>query len=147
MVKQSQLTGMRGVYLVAAELSRHGFIASPTSRSTKGADILVTDQRCLHSFSVQVKTNASTFSYWLLNAEAKEMVSPTHIYAFVNLLQKRKVEETEFFIVPSEFVAKNIFYEESKTGSKWWSISRDSIASYRDNWSLFSTEEATGAAK
>jgi hypothetical protein len=34
------LTGMRGVYLVAAELSRLGFVVSPTSRSAVGADLL-----------------------------------------------------------------------------------------------------------
>jgi hypothetical protein len=58
MASMQQLTGMRGVYLVAAELSRLGFIASPTSRSAIGADILVTDQSCQNTFSVQVKTNA-----------------------------------------------------------------------------------------
>ena len=43
MYAKNQLTGMRGVYLVAAELARHGFIASPTSRSAQAADILATD--------------------------------------------------------------------------------------------------------
>ena len=140
MAGQNQLTGMRGVYLVAAELSQRGFVASPTSRSAKGADILVTDRRCLHSFSVQVKTNASTFSFWLLNSDAKEMVSPTHIYVFVNLRSKKSVEENEFFVVPSKFVAENAFYQEAKTGSKWWSISRDSVIKYRDNWALFAAK-------
>lgn len=40
MATKGQLTGMRGVYMVAAELSRGGLIASPTSRSATGADIL-----------------------------------------------------------------------------------------------------------
>jgi len=57
-----QLTGMRGVYLVAAELSRLGFIASPTSRSALAADILVTDQACQRAFSVQVKTNSEALT-------------------------------------------------------------------------------------
>lgn len=140
MAKKSQLTGMRGVYLVAAELSRHGLIASPTSRSAKGADILVTDQHCSHSFSVQVKTNASTFSFWLLNKDSKEIVSPTHIYVFVNLRIKKGVEENEFFVVPSEFVAENVSYEKRSTGSEWWSISLDAVASYRDNWTLFAAD-------
>jgi hypothetical protein len=48
-----QLTGMRGVYLVAAELPRRGFVASPTSRSAIGADILVTDQACSRTYSIQ----------------------------------------------------------------------------------------------
>ncbi|MGO9215898.1 MAG: hypothetical protein ACLP9S_18715 [Syntrophales bacterium] len=52
MASKQQLTGMRGVYLVAAELSRLDFIASPTSRSAMGADILATDQKCQNTFSV-----------------------------------------------------------------------------------------------
>jgi hypothetical protein len=143
MTRQNQLTGMRGVYLVAAELSRHGLIASPTSRSAKGADILATDQRCSCTFSVQVKTNASTFSFWLLNENAKEMVSPTHIYVFVNLRIKKGADENEFFVVPSAFVAENMVHEKSKTGSEWWSISLDAVVSYRNNWALFAASGNT----
>ena len=84
---------MQGVYLVAAELSRNGLIASPTSRSAQGADILVTNPDCSKSFSVQVKTNAASTSYWLLNAKAKQQVSPTHIYVFVNLKNEGKLEQ------------------------------------------------------
>ena len=36
MTSKGQMTGMRGVYLVAAELARLGFVASPTSRSAWG---------------------------------------------------------------------------------------------------------------
>ncbi len=79
MASRQQLTGMRGVYLVASELSRLGFIASPTSRSAIGADILVTGQSCQQSYSVQVKTNARTFNFWLLSKKAKGQVSVTHI--------------------------------------------------------------------
>ena len=53
------ITGMTGVYCAAAELSRQGYIVSPTSRSARGADLLVTDQSCLNAWSVQVKTNAA----------------------------------------------------------------------------------------
>ena len=47
-----QLTGMRGVYLVAAELSRLGFIASPTSRSAVGSDILAGVEKYCDDWSV-----------------------------------------------------------------------------------------------
>lgn len=79
---------MRGVYLVAAELSKRGFIASPTSRSAMGADVLVTDQACQRAYSVQVKANAGTFGFWLLSKKAKEAVSKSHVYALVNLKNK-----------------------------------------------------------
>ena len=51
-----QLTGMRGVYLVAAELSGRGFIASPTARSAREADIFV------HGFETTVGS-----LYWYLS--------------------------------------------------------------------------------
>jgi hypothetical protein len=76
------MTGMRGVYLVAAELAKRGFVVSPTSRSAMGADLLVTDQKCKRAFSVQVKTNGRTFNFWLIGKRAKETVSGTHISMF-----------------------------------------------------------------
>jgi hypothetical protein len=48
---------MQGVLLVAAELSGRGLIVSPTSRSAKGADLLITSQECQKAWSVQVTTN------------------------------------------------------------------------------------------
>src|SRR3989337_268872 len=101
MASFGQQTGMRGVYLVAAELAKRGFIASPTSRSAAGADILVTDRTCNRAYSIQVKTNARTFDFWLLSRHARELISPTHLYVLVNLRSRRGVEEQEFFIVPS----------------------------------------------
>ncbi len=55
MASIQQLTGMRGVYLVAAELSRLGFIASPTSRSAIGADILATANLAKIHFQFKLK--------------------------------------------------------------------------------------------
>jgi len=43
-MSKHQLTGMRGVYLAAAEIAARGMIVSPTSRSAAGADLLVTDE-------------------------------------------------------------------------------------------------------
>src|SRR3972149_2996200 len=84
MASKHQLTGMTGVYLVAAELSRRGFIASPTSRSAYGADLLVTDALCQRSYAVQVKTNARSFGFWLLSKNARVVKSRSLIYALVN---------------------------------------------------------------
>src|SRR3990167_2416096 len=100
--RQRQLTGMRGVYLVAAELSKLGFIASPTSRSAIGADVLVTDQKCKKAFSVQVKTNARSFGFWLIGKKARDAVSDSHIYVFVNLKNSKTGENIEYFVVSSK---------------------------------------------
>ena len=83
MATKQQLTGMQGVYLVAAELSKRGFIVSPTSRGAAGADLLVTDQKYKRAFSVQIKTNKKTFGFWLVGKKAKEISSNSHIYVLV----------------------------------------------------------------
>ncbi len=141
MASTGQQTGMRGVYLVAAELSRLGLIASPTSRSAIGADVLVTDHLCSRSFSVQVKTNAKTFSFWLVGKKAQEMVSPTHIYVFVNLRAKKEGEVIEFYVVPSSVVAKKTRYGKAKTtGSEWYSFYLEDALKFKDGWNILLSE-------
>jgi len=127
------MTGMRGVYLVAAELARLGFIASPTSRSAAGADLLVTDPACRRAYSVQVKTNARTFNFWLIGRKAREAVSNTHIYVLVNIREtKRKGLQIEYFVIPS----KELSREGNHVGA-WPHIRRDRILKYRDAWEAF----------
>ena len=133
MASKGQMTGMRGVYLVAAELSRLGFIVSPTSRSAAGADILVTDQNCQRAYSVQVKTNASTFSFWLIGKKAKETVSDSHIYVLVNIKKtKSNGEIIEYFIVPSKQLSKGGYHE-----GDWPNIRRANILDLQNDWSAF----------
>ncbi len=134
MTTKGQFTGMRGVYLVAAELSKLGFIASPTSRSAIGADILVTDKECKKTYSVQVKTNATTFNFWLLNKDSKNLKSPTFIYVFVNLRDNKNL--IEFFIVPSNVVSSKMKTEENGK-SAWYSFSYKDAKKYKDNWKKF----------
>jgi hypothetical protein len=132
MVIKSQ-TGMQGVYLVAAELTHLGFIVSVTSRSARGADLLVTDQECLRAFSVQVKTNHHDTSFWLLGKHAKGLKSPTHIYVFVNLKGNQR---PEYHVVPSESVAAHIYEEETKSGT-WYSFDRKNAPISSEGWEIF----------
>jgi len=129
MAAKGQLTGMTGVYLVAAELTRRGFIASPTSRNVRGADILVTDEDCKYAYSIQVKTNGKSESFWLLDPHAKDMVSPSHFYVLVNLIK----DGAEFYVVTSEIVAD--WMDIAKQGqSTWYSITRENVKEFKDRW-------------
>jgi hypothetical protein len=142
------------MYLVAAQLSEMGFIVSPTSRNAQGADLLVTDPDCIRAISVQVKTNATTFNFWLMGEKNRHMRSPSFIYALVNLRRDR----TEFFIVPSAVVADGIIVSHSqrrrRTGAEdmapdalaqeqaartttWYSFPLAAVEPYRNNWPLF----------
>ena len=135
MPSDKQITGMRGVYLVAAELAKHGFVASPTSRSARGADILVTDAECKRAFSIQVKTKSTQSSWWLLSRDYKRFVSDSHIYIFVTL--RDSGIPTEFFIVPSKVLAK-------KAGAKpygkdkqiWYWLDLTDAKPYQDRWEI-----------
>lgn len=104
MASKHRFTGMTGLYLVAAELSRREFIVSPTSRSAQAADLLVTDATCRHTYAVQVKTNARTFNFWLVNATTSQITSENLVYALVNL----RSSGTEYFLVPSKVVANKV---------------------------------------
>ena len=84
MASKGQRTGMRAVFQVAAELAERGYIVSPTSRNAFGADLLVANDSCTRSFSVQVKANAQKSRFWLVGEKAKHLASPSHIYVFVN---------------------------------------------------------------
>jgi hypothetical protein len=136
-----QLTGMRGVYQVAAELSRLGFIVSPTSRSAIGADLLVTDQKCKKAFSVQVKTNSKGSTYWLVGKKAKDMVSKSHIYVLVNFCKDRQLggDKAAYWVVPSKVVASKMTSKTSLTGkgSTFHFISAFDILGCANKWSLF----------
>ena len=141
-MSKHQLTGMRGVYLVAAELAARGLIASPTSRSAAGADLLVTDLNCENAFSVQVKTNAKPASFWLTGPKAQSISSLSHVYVFVNI--QPRTERHEFFVVPSEFVAQHIRFDELPK-SKWYSFRKKDAEKFRSNWTLLgaAAEDAT----
>ena len=136
MPNKGQSTGMRGVYLVASELSRLGLTASPTSRSAIGADILVTNQECTKAFSVQVKSNATTFNFWLLNKNASTSHSKSHVYVFVNIRSRKDKESIEYYIVPSRVVAENVRVSK-RSKSIWYAFDLNMAKRYKDKWSVF----------
>jgi hypothetical protein len=135
MASKNQMTGMLGVYLVAAELSRRNFIVSVTSRSAAGADLLVTDQMCHKAWSVQVKTNAKPTNFWLVNPNAASLSEETHMYVFVNLGNSKHPDE--FIVVPSSHVSRKVVTQTSSKGSKWYSFMRADRPTEHAGWELF----------
>jgi hypothetical protein len=129
------MTGMLGVYMTAAELTKRGFIVSPTSRSAIGADLLVTDQQCKRAWSIQVKTNAKRAGFWLCSKNAFDLKSRSHIYVFVNAQNGVvKAKAPEFFVVPSVIVAQKLRQERHGAGSTWYSFYLKENEKYRDGW-------------
>jgi hypothetical protein len=131
MATKSQSSGMRGVFLAAAELSRHDYIVSPTSRNAAGADLLVTNQDCSVAYSVQVKTNASDFGWWVVPAPERQPKAPSHIYVLVNI----RPNDTEFFVVPSEFVVRHT-RRKGKSMPAWYGVDYRDVQPYKNKWEL-----------
>ena len=146
--RNGQMTGMRGAYLVASELTKNGLIVSPTSRSSFGADLLVTDEKCKKAWSVQVKTNNGRPNFWLANKHSLQTTSPSHVYVMVNLCQanerqKKKYLAPDFYIVPSRIIAKNLRTTRRRTGSIFYSLWLQDIEKYKDRWKIFGTTSAS----
>ena len=120
---------MRGVYATAAELARLGFIASPTSRSAFGADLLVTDQKCRKAWSIQVKTTVRPDAFCLVSSHAKSTASNSHIYVFVSF----KDDKPEFLVVPSLDVARHARLQ----GTKMMVFDRKNAPTKPGDWSVF----------
>ena len=132
-MSKHQQTGMRGVYLVAAELAARGLVVSPTSRSAAGADVLVTDEQCANAFSVQVKTNAKPANFWLVGEKALSVRSASHVYVLVNI--QPRTGEHEFYVVPSTKLAKKVVVDR-RPNSTWYAFYKKEAICYRDKWSL-----------
>ena len=65
------LSGVAGKYLVAAELSRRGYIVSITLRNTRGIDILASNADATRSVGIQVKTNQRSSRSWVLTEKVE----------------------------------------------------------------------------
>jgi hypothetical protein len=138
MASKGQMTGMLGVYLVAAELTSRGFIVSPTSRSAAGADLLVTDQDCRKAWSVQVKTNRKAAAFWLVGEHALRLSSESHVYVFVNLAGESR---PEYLVAPSAYVASKVVTSHRKAGI-WYSFKRADRLALDEGWTLFGDPNA-----
>ncbi|MGP8270556.1 MAG: hypothetical protein ACLQLH_10855 [Terracidiphilus sp.] len=134
MANKGQMTGMLGVYLVASELSKQGFIVSPTSRSAAGADLLVTDQACQKAWSVQVKTNSGRPNFWLVGAHAQQIKSDSHMYVFVN---NARGDKPEFIVALSKHVAAKVYHSVASKGSEWYSFSTADRPTEGEGWEQF----------
>jgi len=125
---------MQGVYLVAAQLVKRGYVASVTSRNAKGADILVTDQKCQRTYAVQVKTNKTIFNFWLVSKAILDYASSCCICVFVNIRNGKNGEQVEYYVVPSQFAAEHL---QCDAKGNWPSIWLKDVEQYKDDWSIF----------
>lgn len=97
------LSGIAGEYLVAAELSRRGYIASLTLRNTQGIDVLASSADGSRQVAIQVKCDQGKGPEWILGSKAERLSASHLFYVFVRL---HDGGTPEFFVVPSADVAE-----------------------------------------
>jgi hypothetical protein len=121
------MTGLAGEYLVAAELTRRGYVASLTFRNTRGIDILASHPDALRTVGIQVKTNnRDRRAEWILTQKAEAFKARNHFYVFVIL---NGLEFSAFHVVPSNDVARFV-----KSSHRSWLKAKSSRGvPHRDN--------------
>ena len=121
--------GMRGVYLVAAELAGRGWITSPIARSARGADLLMTASDLTKAYSVEVKTTSKHL--FRLAQHAKDIKSQSHLYILVRV-NKNDVKDVTYYVVPSKIISKLATPGHPRLG-KFVVFEKD-VLKYKDKW-------------
>jgi hypothetical protein len=105
--------GIAGVYFVAGELSRLGYIALTTTRNTTGIDIIASNEEFSKRAYIQVKTRQEQQKVWPIHMpKCKDVV-----YVFVKLRSKN--ERPEYYIVPNDYVVKRCKELKIKSVKDW----------------------------
>jgi len=121
------LSGIAGVYFATAELSRRGFIATPTVRNTRGIDILAANATATRSVAIQVKTNQGQAKKWLLQEGAETLKADNLFYILVNLNGLDGIPA--FHVVESLIVAEAI----TKGHRDWLAATSRKGGQHKDN--------------
>lgn len=109
----NQLSGAAGEFSVVAELMKRNIHAAPTGYNTKNFDIVAMNERGSKSITIQVKTNQGKAKWFMLSKKDETNFNNNLFYIFVNL-DINGSSQSEYFIVPSQIVAKTITAEHQK---------------------------------
>jgi hypothetical protein len=97
------LSGVAGEYFVAAELSRRGYVATLTLRSTRGIDILASNADSTCSVGIQVKTSQFPKPAWLASKKVEDAeLAENLFFVFVSL---NGLGAPSYYVVPRSVVA------------------------------------------
>lgn len=155
----NKLVGQTGEYLVAAELSRRGLIATTFTGNVPHYDIIASDETGRH-VSVQVKTSRGSSwqfgnitQYCKITFKGKQQIvgqsvdSPVHrlIVAFVKI---EKDGNDRFYILEwkelcsllvkghEEFLARHNGVRPQRWDSLHCAISEKTLSPYKDKWDI-----------
>ena len=93
------LVGIAGVHYVAFELARRKMIVLPTTRNTKGYDIVVVSSDGTRHANIQVKASQKRPSFWPMPKAEKVQSGPADFYVLVRGIGERGAGDIECFLV------------------------------------------------
>lgn len=141
-VLPNALIGMAGVFWVASELSRRGWVSMPTVRNQKGVDIIATSSNRegeSRFVEIQVKaTQKAGARFWMLGAQNREDIPnrASLFFVFVRPESKEPFARFEAFVVPSSKVSAEAQQQENKKWPFSWYPKDDA---YKGSWNCIST--------
>lgn len=154
----NQLTKQIGEYLVAAELARRGFLATPFSGNVPDFDLVVVDEH-LRSFPIQVKAFTGSFQiadsreFLVIDQQLeqqkvrglKELPFPTLIYVLVQVIGTAK---DEFYILTKKelqaevahsyeaYLARHGGQRPKNSSSYHMALSPQNLNPYKNRWKI-----------
>lgn len=134
MAPNQRMIDTLGLHLLAAELTRRGFLVAHTSRHTTGVDLFVADQNLTGAWTVQTRTNSKRRFSWLLHENIQQVQSDSHVYVFIKL---NAAQRPDYYLVSSRQVAKDAADRERRTRTRWRSYPLKRAEDFRENWTVF----------
>lgn len=103
----NQNIGNAGEYFFASILSANSFTTTITLGRAEAYDILAVNQKTGKVIKIQVKTGwLKKNNSWRLEKKCENVFADDFYYAFLNLNELK--ESIEYWLIPSELVAKSI---------------------------------------
>ena len=127
--KDNQVTGNTGMYYICFILSKMGWNAMPTSRNAKGVDIIIYNQDCSKTFTIQVKT-LSKKSPVPLGSKLD------HLFAdYVIVCNNVSTETPQCFILTPDEVKKIVHRGEKDGRISFWLQPKDyENEKFKESW-------------
>lgn len=126
----NQIVGNDGLYYVCYEFSKRGWNVLPTSRNTKGVDIVIYNQDATVTHTIQVKSLRSRAAVPFGNSLSGLLAEYVVICRYV------LKEKPEIFILFSNDVKNNIHRVEKDGKISYW-LEYPDYEKYKDYWGWF----------
>jgi len=125
----NQIVGNTGLYYVCYELSKRGWNVLPTSRNTKGIDIIIFSEKAKRTHTIQVKSLSKKDPVPLGN-------NLENLFAEYLIICRRVFEEkAEVFIANIEELKNGGLIHEGVKNKSYW-LQPKAYEKFKDNWDI-----------